>query len=85
LSGGRNGTVTEPDGTVRPTNVPQQLWGTPLPEYAKQPNAVSDGIKQMLQSLVPSWIRETVSDSKNEIARLAKAEISNYLQSILKS
>ena len=85
LSGGRNGTVTEPDGSTRPTNVPNQLWGTPLPEYAKEPNPVSDGIQQMLQTLVPSWIEETVSDSKTEIAQLIKPIVSQELHAMLGS
>lgn len=85
LSGGRNGTVTNPDGSVRPTNVPQALWGTPLPEYAKEPNPVTDGIKQMLKSLVPQWIRETVSGAKTEIAQIIKPRIAKELQAALNS
>ena len=47
-SGGQNGTVTEPDGSTHSSNVPSQLWGTPLPWYAKEANPISEGILTML-------------------------------------
>lgn len=84
-SGGQGGTVTEPDGSTHSSNVPSQLWGTPLPWYAKEANPVSEGIITMLKSLVPSWVRETAADSKSEIAEVLKEDILKELSSILAS
>lgn len=75
LSGGHGGFVTEPDGSTRTSNVPYPLRGTPLPQYAKAPNPVSEGVQTMLQSLFPSWANETVADSKADIVQIIKPEI----------
>lgn len=83
LSGGHNGIVTNPDGSTEPSRVPRQLWGTPLPEYAKEPNEVSEGVKKMLQTLVPGWVNDAVDDSQEEIAAALKGEISSLLQAAL--
>lgn len=82
VSGGNGGFVTEPDGSTRASKVPYPLRGTPLPQYAKAPNPVSEGVQTMLQSLFPSWANETVADSKADIAQLAKKEIVDILGSL---
>ena len=84
LIGGQGGTVTEPDGSTRESNVPSQLWeSNTLPEYAKAPNPVSEGIETMLQTLVPTWVDEAASDSGDEIAELVKPEIIQEIQAAL--
>lgn len=84
LTGGHNGIVTNPDGSTRPSNVPEQLWGNPIDSYAKSGSEVIDEVKMMLKDLFTNRIREIVSENKGEIARLAKSEIVQEIQSVLK-
>lgn len=79
LSGGSGGLAKNPDGTMYASKVPVQLWGTEIPEYAKEPNPVSEGIHSMLMSLVPEWINDTCNSCKPEIAEILKPEIMNIL------
>lgn len=72
LTGGHNGIVTNPDGSTRPSRVPEQLWGNPIDAYAKSGSEVLDEVKMMLKDLFSNRIREIVSESKPEIARMAK-------------
>ena len=79
-AGGSNGTVTNPDGSTYQSQVPPSLWGTPLPEYAKDPNPISEGVQIMLQTLVPQWVRDTVASSKGDIATICRNEVISRLQ-----
>lgn len=80
LTGGSGGTATNPDGSTYTSQVPEPLQGYPIPEYAKAPNPVSDGIKTMLNSLVPDWVRSAAASSTGEIGELVKDEIIGNLQ-----
>ena len=74
LSGGNAGTVTEPDGSTRPSLVPPQLQGQELPQYAKDPNPISEEAHTMLETLTTQWVEETVQDNQGEIAQEAAKE-----------
>ena len=82
LSGGNNGYAKNPDGSTYLSAVPTQLQGTPLPEYAKVANPVSDGVQIMLESLVPEWVNETVTSSKSEISETVKDDLVLEVQSM---
>ena len=82
LSGGSGGTATNPDGSTYTSAVPWQLQGVPLPEYAKAPNPISEGITTMLQTLVPNWISEAAGECSKEIGALVKDEIVNAIQQL---
>lgn len=74
LSGGEGGTVTEPDGSTRPSLVPEQLQGQELPWYAKDPNPISEEAETMLETLTAQWVEETIDESQDEIAEEAMKE-----------
>lgn len=80
LTGGTNGVVREPDGGTRLSKVPEQLWGNPVEEYAKEGFDVIGEMKEMLQKLFADNIRDLVSQSKSEIAGLAKPVIVQELR-----
>ena len=75
LTGGNNGVVTNPDGSTTHSNVPEQLWGTPIEEYAKEGEDVIGEIKMMLTDLFKERVQEAVSECRSQIADVAKAYI----------
>lgn len=82
LTGGHNGVVTNPDGSTRPSNVPEQLWGNPIDSYAKSGSEVLEEVRMMLKDLFTSRVREVVSESKPELARMAKAYVVQEIHDI---
>lgn len=75
LTGGNNGIVTNPDGSTTYSNVPPQLWGTPIEQYAKEGEDVIGEIKMMLTDLFKERVQEAVSECKSQIAKEAKSHI----------
>lgn len=84
LTGGHNGVVTNPDGSTEPSQVPEQLWGNPIDSYAKSGSEVMDEVKMMLKDLFTSRVREVVSESKPELAQLAKTQVLQEIRDIFK-
>lgn len=84
LTGGDNGYVTLPDGSTRLSNVPEQLWGNPLPEYAKVGMDVVEEIRTMLTDLLVDQINDAVAASKEQIAQAARTHISQAINNVIK-
>lgn len=84
LTGGHSGIVTTPDGSTRPSNVPEQLWGTPIDVYAKSGSEVLDEVKVMLKDLFTNRMKELVTESKPELAMLAKDYIRQEIRHAFK-
>lgn len=78
-TGGQGGTVTNPDGSTRPSNVPEQLWGNPIDEYAKVGAEVQSEVNTMLSGQFAEEVRSIVSNSNADIARIVKNE---FLKSV---
>lgn len=79
LTGGQGGIVTNPDGSTRQSNVPEELWGNPIDEYAKAGTDVQGEIEQMLNTLFSEEVRSIASSSSAEIAAIAKKQILNTM------
>lgn len=75
LTGGKDGIVTMPDGSTRPTNVPQSLWGQPIPQYAKPAKDVIGNINTMLMQLISQFVHQCIQNSQAQIAALVKKEV----------
>ena len=80
LIGGSGGTVTEPDGSTRQSNVPPQLWGTTTVEDSAEPASPwRDNFMKMVQTLLPSQVQDIISSSKAFIADAIKPQIIGML------
>ena len=84
LTGGHGGIVTNPDGTTRPSLVPEPLWGNPIDEYAKAGSDVCEEVRMMLKDLFADRVREIVSECKPMIAQAARKEIVQEISRMLK-
>lgn len=82
LTGGHNGVVANPDGSTLPSNVPEHLWGNPIDSYAKSGSEVLEEVKMMLKDLFTARVREVVSESKPELAKMAKEYVAQEIHSI---
>lgn len=80
LSGGNNGIVTNPDGSKTNSNVPRNLWGQPLDEYAKEGEDVIGEIRMMLTDIFKERVQEAVTECKPQIANIAKSYLSKEIQ-----
>lgn len=74
-TGGEGGLVHMPDGTTRASNVPVQLWGHELPEYAKAGTSAFEEMDLMQKTLFPQAVRDAVQASRQEYSEIAKQEI----------
>ncbi len=84
LSGGDGGMVTEPDGSQRPSLVPEQLQGQTLPEYSKTGKDVMGEVATMMQDLFKAAVQEAVSNSKQDIGNyISKTYLIPQLQSAM--
>lgn len=81
-TGGQGGLVHMPDGTARSSNVPVQLWGHELPEYAKQGTGAFEEMDRMQQTLFPQAARDAVQASHREFSELAKEEILKKIKQV---
>lgn len=79
-TGGDNGVVTNPDGSTRLSEVPQQLWGNPIEEYSEQGSEILQEIKTMLTSLFKTYVEDVISDCRSEITKIAKEYVENELR-----
>lgn len=77
--GGNNGTVTNPDGSTHPSNVPPSLWGTPFPS-AEPASNIMENVETMAQSLFPADVESVINANQDAIAKLAEPEILKMLQ-----
>lgn len=84
LTGGTNGTVRNPDGSVQRSAVPEQLWGNPIEEYAESGSDVLEDVKALLKDLFTSNVRDLVSQSRKEISSIAKDAVMQELRKALK-
>lgn len=81
VTGGEGGFVHNPDGSTETSKVPPELWGNPIPEFAKQGSDVLGEVRMMLQQLFADEVRNIVQEQKPQIATLVK----NYLVAELNS
>lgn len=79
-TGGKGGVVTNPDGSTRLSEVPQQLWGNPIEEYSEQGSEILQEIKTMLTSLFKTYVEDVISDCRSEITKIAKEYVENELR-----
>lgn len=77
LSGGNNGIVTLPDGSTRPSRVPEQLHGQPIEEYAEPASDVINELETMLGDLFADHVHNVIGESRNEIISYTQHVISN--------
>lgn len=78
--GGSDGIVTDPDGSTRMSNVPEQLWGTRPVEDSSEPSSPwKSNFITMAQSLLPGLVQEIIASSKSQIAEAAKPEVIKML------
>jgi hypothetical protein len=75
LTGGNNGIVTNPDGSTRQSEVPPELWGNPIEEYSEAGSEIKDEIHAMVSDLFASYVETLVSESRSEIAEIAKRHV----------
>lgn len=74
-AGGSGGLVHMPDGTTRSSNVPHQLWGNEIPEYAKQGTSAFREMDMMQSSLFPQEVKAAIQASRSDLAKLVKGEM----------
>ena len=74
-TGGTGGLVHMPDGSTKPSNVPIQLWGQEIPEYAKAGTSAFEETDKIQQTLFPQEVRNAVQGSHSELTQLAKKDI----------
>ena len=79
-SGGQGGSVTLPDGTVVDSEVPQQLWGQPVPNSAEPPSVWKENAITMIKSLLPDQLRDYV---KSHLGGKIAPVIGQHLSSAL--
>ena len=72
ITGGEGGFVHNPDGSIETSNVPPELWGEPIPEYAKAGSSTLEEVKAMLSQLFADEVQRITKESKQEIAGIAK-------------
>lgn len=76
MIGGQGGTVTEPDGSTRMSNVPPQLWGTrPVDDSAEPASLWKENFMKMAESLLPGLVQDIIASSKAMIADAIKPQI----------
>lgn len=75
LTGGEGGLVHMPDGTTRRSNVPEQLWGHELPEYAKKGTGAFEEMDRMQRTLFPQAARDAAQASRSDFSVLAKKKM----------
>lgn len=83
LAGGDEGTAHNPDGSTYQSSVPYQLWGQPVPGYAKPATGVINEIRTMLADLFRTEMQEVISSSKSEFMKLTKEEVANRLKGVM--
>lgn len=82
LTGGQGGLVHMPDGTTRPSNVPEQLWGYEIPEYAKQGTSAFEEMDNMQRSLFPQAVKDATQASRKDFAELVKNELIKNIKQV---
>lgn len=83
--GGDSGTVTEPDGSTRMSNVPEQLWGTrPVEDSSEPASPWKENFRKMAESLLYGQVEDIIQSAKAQIAEAAKPGIMNMIGGILK-
>lgn len=80
VTGGAGGFVHNPDGSTETSKVPPELWGNVIPQFAKSGSDVLGEVRNMLSQLFADEVRAIVSDSKSEIAAIAKSYILQEMQ-----
>ena len=83
VTGGAGGFVHNPDGSTETSKVPPELWGKPIPEFAKTGSDVLGEVKTMLSDLFFEEVRHVVAASNYEIAAQAKDYVLKELKSVL--
>lgn len=81
-AGGDGGIVHNPDGTFEKSNVNPNFWGTRLDSLAKPGSETLAEVNRMLTDLFRDEVQSIVSDSKQEIAAMAKEYIVQELRGI---
>ena len=82
LSGGNNGIVTLPDGSTRPSRVPEQLQGQPVEEYAEPASEIMEQLTSMLRDLFADYVRNVIHESKKDIAIQAQQLVEQKIQRV---
>ena len=81
-TGGQGGLVHMPDGSTRSSNVPSQLWGNEIPDYAKTGTAAFEEMDRMQQTLFPQAVSDAVQASRSDLAKLAKEEAIKQIKQV---
>ena len=80
VSGGSNGLVTNPDGSISRSLVPEQLQGTPLPWYEEPASDVMNELKIMLSDLFSDFTNNLVNEYKREIENIMKRYVAEEIR-----
>ena len=80
VTGGAGGFVHNPDGSTETSKVPPELWGNVIPQFAKSGSDVLGEVRNMLSQLFADEVKTIVSNSKSEIAAIAKSYILQEMQ-----
>lgn len=80
VAGGDNGIAHNPDGSTYKSNVPEQLWGNVLDEYAENGIDIMGETKTMLKDLFYDRIMDAINNEKGKIAEAYKTQLISELQ-----
>lgn len=81
-TGGEGGLVHLPDGSTRPSNVPEQLWGYELPWYAKQRSSAFSEMDTMQRSLFSQAVKDAVHASRSEYAEQVRKNMTKMISGL---
>lgn len=84
ISGGNNGIITNPDGSMRRSLVPEQLQGTLLPWYEEPASNVMNELKIMLADLFRDYTENLVHDYRSEISDIMKRYAAEEIRNVFR-
>jgi hypothetical protein len=82
-AGGDGGIVHNPDGTFEKSDVDPRLWGTRLDFLAKPGSDTLAEVNRMLADLFRDEVETIVSESRPEIAAIAKDYVMRELREVM--